>query len=59
MPIVNNNELNPVEIVECDNCGEHYAVFKNDPFTDKVIHSVCTTCGLPMAVMNPYYKDAK
>lgn len=57
MPIVNNKQVNPVEIVECDNCGEHKAVFRDDPFTDKVIHGVCTTCGLPMTVNNPWYGE--
>lgn len=41
--VVNNNENNPVEIVECDNCGEHYAVFRDDPFTDKANYWVAVS----------------
>ena len=45
--------------VFCDNCGEQYLVNKLDPFEDKFIHSVCTTCFMPMKVKNPFYQDNK
>lgn len=50
------------EDVECDNCGAKYYVANVDASVINgctVLHRVCDTCFMPMAVRNPFEKEGK
>lgn len=48
--------MNLYEVVQCPYCGVEYATFSEYNEYPK-IHTVCSTCFMPIEIDNPFYND--